>query len=88
MAYLKRNSILNTLIGDLKSKIYESHVIIFSRVVENTKTETIKHVFDKTILPLLDRNLNKNNFKVFLSDGATYCKKLGKQLKEQYGFFR
>ncbi len=83
----KRESILNILIGDLKSKIYEQPVIIYSGVVENTKTETIKQVVDKTILPLLNRNLNKNNFKVFLSDGRLIAKNLDNNLKNSMVVF-
>ncbi len=41
---------------------------------------------EKIIIPLLKYNLNKNNFKFFLSDGAAYCRKLGKYLKEKYNF--
>ncbi len=29
-------------------------------------------------------NYSKNNFKVFLSDGASYCRKIGVKLKEKY----
>ncbi len=66
----KHESILNILIGSFNSIKYEKPKIIFSGIIENTKSDTIYSVVESVVSPLLKFNYNKNNFKIFLSDGA------------------
>ncbi len=44
---------------------------------------TILPIIETIVGPFLSANYNKNNFKVFLSDGASYCRKLGNLLKNK-----
>ncbi len=57
---------------------------MFSGILKNTKATTLEQIVNKVIEPLLKSNFNKKNFKVFLSDGAAYYRKLGDILKENF----
>ncbi len=81
----KQQSILNMLIGTINSKKYEKPKLLFSGKILDTKSETISKIVDSVINPLFKYNYSKSNFKVFLTDGASYCRKLGKIFKEKYG---
>ncbi len=72
----KQENILNILVGVLNTDIYTPSKIIYSGAVENTKTETLVPIIDNVIHSLLKHNYNKNILKVFLSDEASYCRKL------------
>ncbi len=79
-----RRSILNILIVKLNTKDYEKPKVIFSGEISNTKSETIFPIITNTIGPLLNFNFNKDSFKVLLTDGASYCRKLGNLLRDKY----
>ncbi len=80
----KQQSVLNILVGVLNTKEYVPPKLLFSGIVKNTKATTLEQIVNKVIEPLLKSNFNKKNFKVFLSDGAAYCRKLGGILKENF----
>ncbi len=80
----KNQSIINVLVGKICTKEYEKQKVIYSGKIENTKCETIFPIVKTIANKLLNYNYSKANFKAFLTDGASYCRKLGSKLKEIY----
>ncbi len=73
-----QKNILNVLIGKLGTMKYKKPLLLYSSEVCNTKCKTILSQLKAILKPIFKYNFNSNNFKVFLTDGASYCRKLGK----------
>ncbi len=82
---VKNQSVLNILVGKFNNDNYEHPQIIYSNIIKDRKSETIQPIVESVILPLIRYNFNKNNFKVLITDGTSYFRKLGRKLKQNYG---
>ncbi len=74
--------ILNVLIKELSNNITKPEVL-WSGEICQTNSLIIEEKILELIEPFIDNNRKKGNFKILVSDGAEYCKRVGRLLKEK-----
>ncbi len=79
-----QKNILNILIGGINLNQFEKPKIVYSDSIHKVNSENIYKITDNLLLKILKFNFNINRFKLLITDGAPYCKKLGKLLKKKY----
>ncbi len=72
----------NILIGGINLNQFEKPKIVYSDSIYKVNSKNIYKITDNLLLKFLKFNLNINRFKLLVTDGAPYCKKLGKLLKK------
>ncbi len=78
-------AILNVLVSPLSNLEYIKPVVIWSNEISETTADTVFNVIIKILEPLISDQKFKGNFKALITDGAAYCKKVGKLVKEKHG---
>jgi len=69
----------NVLIGKLNQEQYEAPYVVNVAVLDKTNAATIAHLVNGTVRELFP-TFNNDLLKLFLTDGAHYMKKAGKNL--------
>lgn len=83
MSYL--GDVLAIDMSNLSSKKFNKKFIIDIKKINSKDSNTIFNEIELSLKKVNQNFIEKNQFKVLITDGATVCRKVGKIFKEKYG---
>ncbi len=81
---LRQRKILNIMIGELQSEKASKPFLLSTVALETVGSDTIYREVNSKLQKILKRSSDALNFKLLLTDKASYCLKAGEKLKNMY----
>lgn len=76
--------IMNIFVGILSERNYEPPFLLNTLELETFDAESVAEIVEFEVFKLISKPKEKKNFVLFITDGAAYCIKTGKILKESF----